>query len=430
MKNSDKARADRGFTGWVAVTGFPLRINSERSHPKIKDLMKIDNTISEKVLEYGAPEWGHRISEHKTDWREGWSKRYLAVPVKSVNDPDITIGVLRYVCPLESKELTHIDLPILESFAKILSAIVNLERIKIVCSRDIRLELEAAYLQSSGDYDRFLKFVASSMRSAISSLYLPILIENNTHLRLMSAHGISGNVGELREQNKILDYTKITKGLTWEILTSHSESIVHNSVLDSKGWAGLNTNIFYRQIFEALGVGKLHMLDSAADQKQLLSTYSVKLIGMHIGEEGKALGVLKVELPLHFDSSRHYDRDDITFLKGCVVELEKSLAELHSFINCEWFNSENTTNDEFERLLRPIVKNKLIELDECPDFWECITDYIKHNEDSLNKRGSVFVATLAPRTLSKIRASIKKQGDWLPKLLTTKMLDWIIRLTI
>ncbi len=428
-KKSPKAKSERGYTGWVAVTGCPLRINSERMQPRLEDLMQIKGKVKEKVLEYGEPVWGHRISEHADNQEEGWSKRYLAVPIKSVEDEDITIGVLRYACPIESKELTHIDTPILESFSQIISAILHLDRIRTVASRDIELELEGKYLNDCWDYDRFMQFIAKSTRSAISSLYLPLTIDGELRLRLVAAHGISGAVSELRSKHQVKDYSKDTKGLTWEIYNSSDSSIVYKSVLKSDKWAGLNTAIFYKKRFEELGLPNADMLESVADQKQLLTTYSIKLIGLPLSKGDVKCGVLKAELPLFFDSSKHYDKADKEFLEKCVHTLAAHLSELQSFIDCEWCEGSEPSVEKFEKLLKPIIKNKIISVEENPSFWERVERYIDDHECELSKRSISFVNEMDQDTRSAIGEYFQKQTEWLPQVLTSKALDWLIRIS-
>jgi len=127
-KESSVSRETRGLTGWVCVTGYPLKVNSERSKERLEEVLQDYPWMLPEVNKYGAPAWGNHISEFPMDNPDQWSKRFLGVPVKSITSPHVTIGVLRYSSIPEGGVLTESDLYFLESMAELVSAVKNLER--------------------------------------------------------------------------------------------------------------------------------------------------------------------------------------------------------------------------------------------------------------------------------------------------------------
>ena len=340
-KKSDTARYNRGLTGWVAVSGQPLRINNERAKERLADT-PLDNPLAKEACDvYGTPVWGNHVSEQPNRTSNvGFSIRYLAVPIKSIYDENITIGVLRYSCrAAESKELTHFELFFLEEVARIISSVNNLERMKINIQREKDLDEEIEHLKKTKDFQQFLKFVTQSLRSNISSLYLSSKSKNsNPVLCLFDAYGITNDVGSQRES--ISNYTSSTGGLTWRIFNSEENHVtVVNSVVVEGQWEGLNTRIFYERVLRSFCDFDENCLSDHATLKELLKQYVIKLIGVPICADGHIIGVLKVEFPLSFDIG--YDSQDEEFLLKCSIAISEEMALIQKFLNTTWFDNSN-----------------------------------------------------------------------------------------
>lgn len=428
LKGELEARENRGLTGWVAVTGCPLRINSERAQPILEEIYSTNPIIHEKCKIYGVPTWGRHIAEfiiEKGKKAEKWTKRFLAVPIKSIIDPSITIGVLRYTCTLEERELTRLDLPIIQSISDIISTVLNLDRIKRITMRDSLLELEMMKFRKTGNFYNFLKFIADSLGSEISSLYISIELNGREIVRLFDAYGISDEVGILRSEDLIKDHDNDMQGLTWELFNSKGDSVkVYKSVIDSNNWRGLNTEVFYKKHLSRLGIQGIDNLGKERRQKELLKTYSIKLMGMGLESDGNPLGVLKVEFPTTFDSSLHYEKDDQRFFEKCTVPIKEELSKYKSFISCEWFKKKgNNQSEEFVRLLSYILRTGLVKKDEGEQFWKNVDDYMKKHSEDIKKASVKHFKGFTCKEQDIWKNIFINIHKWLPQMLVSKLID-------
>lgn len=377
-KKSDISRETRGLTGWVTVTGIPLVINSSRSKEILEDMIK-ENLLAEQACEtYGYPKWGHRIYEFPfPDNTKEWSKRFMAVPIKSIIDTSKTIGVVRYSCPLKCRELAQLDLLFLQSIAELISVLKNIKQVKILCNRDSDLQKECLDFKQTGDFSKFLESVAYCLRSRISSLYIAINVHGTTILRLVDAFGISGYTGNLREDIK--DYSYKEGGLTYELLECRDlEPRVYNSVVKSQKWRGRNTKLFYGKTLSELCINDIGgKLDNETYQRELLSRHPIKLMGCGLSEKEIPVGVIKVEFPKIYDDSQHYNASDEKFFVECARFLKRELICYQKFINGEWFKDTNSEKaDEFIKFMSQIFRYKLIKSeDNLDEFWKNAQDY-------------------------------------------------------
>lgn len=360
-RRTQVSREHRGLTGWVAVTGHYLKINSERAGILLEDLPKERPELREAINRYGLPVWGRHASEILEQSQIDWNKRLLAVPIFSVNrEKRVSIGVLRYSCELSGPELNEIDRIFLSSIASLFSAIENLESMKAITSREDRRDLEIANLHATGDIHRFLRFLASSTQSEISSLYIRLNFGDSEILRLVDAHGIDGKIFDLRDQ--IMDYSQSQSGLTWGLYEEHhGRAIIFESVLDSDSWKGKNTQIFYRKHLSRLGLSEVDKKLDEGRARDVLKDYRIKLMGLSLGYNSKAIGVLKVEFPTCFDSNLVYSDLDRKFLESCGDALTSELSKIQGFIDGSWFNNATEKDTvEFLRLVRQVTAFQLL----------------------------------------------------------------------
>jgi hypothetical protein len=384
-KASPEHALRRGLTGWVAVTGQYLKINNERAQSLLEDLEKERPDIRHHRTLYGRPVWGRRTTEVADKSAADWSKRYLAVPILLNNHTQQVIGVLRYTCELNGPELTDIDRTILENLATIISAVLSLDRIKAVTSRAERLKLEIPHLRTSGDLNQFLKFLSTSTRSKIASLYVWLPINGRSVLRVLDAYGLSGTVADLRDQ--LADDEEITSGLTWQIFRDHlSDPIAMESVAESKNWRGLNSSVFYGEHFRQLGLKNI-MEDLARGRQSTLEHHPIKLMGMSLGTQERPLGVVRVEFPTTFDSEAHYGAADLDFLKQCGDTLLTELEDVQSFISGRWFaGAGREAAGEFRRLFLLVERTRLVRRNEAEAYWTNIEEYWRrYGEDVLRE---------------------------------------------
>lgn len=419
-KFSEKARQYRGLTGWVAVTGFPLRVNSERAKERLEEIKHDNPEVCEKCDAYGTPVWGQRTSEFVIKGGQ-WSKRLVAVPIKSVADDSIVIGVLRYVCTIESREITHFDVPILEAMARIASSILNLFRVSNLATRDHLLNIHISELTKTGNITNLLNCISSSFNSEITSLYLLLNCGGKEFLRLFDAHGISGPIGELRSKGLIQDYSDSSRGLTWELLQqNHERPKEHNSVLDTNNWRGLNTAVFYERQLSRIGIKNLRELVSQQKHRELLETYSIKLLGQGFRDGDRQLGVLKVEFPSVFDSSQHYKNHDLDFFSKCSEPIIDLLIKYKNFIEGDWFADANEKSaKEFTQLLYQIIRTRLVSESECPAFWDNVYSYMGKYSNIIEIEKKELLDNLPRQERSLIQNTKKIIIGWLPK----KLLD-------
>ena len=170
----ESTRKARGLTGWVAVTGVPLKINNLKHADALAGQCCEDEHFKYNCRIYGIPMWSKRISEfpNATNSVDDWSKRYMAVPIQSLIDTNKSIDVLRFVSNIRLPELSEFDLIFIEGIGNILSALINMENVKTIANRDERLSNEIIRFEKDGDFSRFLRFTAEALRSKISSLYI------------------------------------------------------------------------------------------------------------------------------------------------------------------------------------------------------------------------------------------------------------------
>lgn len=381
-RSIDSSREQRGLTGWVAVAGHYLLVNGEQDSIILNLISKIRPDTSPACNRYGYPFWGHRMSEAPSD--PARPKRYLGVPVKSVVSPDITIGVLRYACPLEGAELTVNDLAFLEEIATIIGALLNLEPTKVRALREADLPHQTDNLKRNGNLDDFLSFMSWSLRSQIVSAYLDIghVLDDKAHLRLIDAVGIDGTVAKHRK--KLNDYTgsdQSKKGFTWWLYktASLSRPTVQESVVLHDSWSGRNTEIFYQSALSALGIK-----NDQQDIRKAVSQYRIKIMGMPIiAKDGKRIGVLKAEFPSCFDDKDHYDRDDKEFFVRCSQVVSEYLQHINDLLSNKLFNDQQDDQGVFFRAVREILRTNLLQKKEAKEFWANLGDYIKNNREQL-----------------------------------------------
>lgn len=386
-KISDRARRKRGLTGWVAVTGHTLRVNSERSKSRLEDIVKDDPETQPQCNKYGTPLWGNHIAEFPRDDSPSWSKRFLAVPIKSLYSPSTTIGVLRYTCLPEGGVLTEIDTIFLKSMAEIISVIKNLEQVKTHSLRKYQLPLQEKFFEESGNFYDYLSFICQSLNSNISSLYICLNINGKRVLRLFDAYGVTRYTGELRLKNKLKDYNDDSKGLTHQLLKNNTDDPeMFNTVIKSDEWRGLNTGIFYGRSLKKLGIRNIEeQLEEPFQKRKLLDTYSIKLIGSRLSYNGKVVGVFKVEFPSSFDSSRHYEKEDIPFFNDCKKILCHTLYKYINVLDGSFLKDNALLPIDIAKITFQIEKVKLVTKEECPHYYENIKKYVKQNPDEIKE---------------------------------------------
>ncbi|GJL65121.1 MAG: hypothetical protein NPIRA05_00920 [Nitrospirales bacterium] len=387
-KRSEYSRKMRGLTGWVAVSGHPLLINDQNDLNDLISKLKIDIPLQSTCLVYGMPLWGNRVTEFLYEDPHKWIKHYLAVPIKSIINPNCTIGVLRYACSLESQELNEMDQWALSWLAQIISNIKNLEYEKTVHDRNKTLPHRIAHLRENGDLHSFLEFLATSLRSKIASAYISVTEEDKTKLRLIEAFGISGKISDLRKKGEIEDYSHERSGLTWQLYESFQNRVkVYSSVGDDKAWTGRNTDIFYKHALAKLGFEFIsEQLRNQSERGPLVRSYSIKLMGMGLSEKNVPVGVLKVEFPSDYDSSFHYKDEDRQFFQDCAEEIKLELVKYKDMINGKWFKKSNDQSVcEFVRIAGYIFQNKLIDKNHHMEFWTNAEKFAKTHYETIKK---------------------------------------------
>ena len=408
-------RSTRGLTGWVALSGHPLRRN------RTKDLDSTHNDITKTFVEdypstktaceiYGAPQWGSRVAEFSVKKYPNWQSRYLAVPVharvptKSDPEPPV-VGVLRYTCErFRSSPLTDEDTFFLKSMVFVLSTLLNLGRIRIHAARKDLFELKKRQFEETGDFAKFLKFIAWSLRSKIAALYICLNVDGKETLRLFDAHGISDRPGALRARGELSDYSAANDppGLTWSLFNwEGANPREYKTVLQPPGdFAGFNTLPFYRFHFSRIFENEEELiarLSSHKLAKDLLEDHTVSLLGTPLPGEGRLrldrplrsgeprIGVLKVEFPSTIESDQHFvTTSDQEFFMDCAVLLDQELKEYKRFIDGEWFDQEKADPREFVRYMAQIFDSQLIAQKEDARFWQRVLNYEKNNRDSID----------------------------------------------
>lgn len=403
-KSDGSARKARGITGWVAVSGHPLRINRERDNAFLQDVKLESAALNAICEEFGDPEWGSRVSEFRGTDSKDWHARLLAVPIRSVTSEDKVIGVLRYTCErATTKALRREDLSFLESMGSLISMVLNLGRIRVLAERRALIDQRIAKFEETGDFGPLLRFMARAFRSKIASLYLLVNINGIDVLRLVDAFGIADDVSELprieagSESNEdsgtgnasaryrpgIRDYTPQNTGLTWRLARQadlRGSPTCFDSVVDVNGWRGINTQIFYRH----------HLSKYTGDEKAILKNYTIKLMGSALEHQDKVVGVLKVEFPNTFDADLHYEQDDKDFFDLFRKPLSEELKGYQDFINGPWFTSVHQDPAEFVRYLFQIIRLRLVAANEAPEFWRSVRNYETQNLEEVRRHGMKY----------------------------------------
>ncbi|MGD9853200.1 MAG: hypothetical protein AB7T38_18290 [Nitrospirales bacterium] len=385
-KRSESSRILRGLTGWVAVTGHSLLINNQEDLLNLSTKLKNNPYTQSSCVVYGMPKWGKRVSEFPYEDYSKWIKHYIAVPIKSISNPSCTIGVLRYACSWESPELDESDLRALNWVAQIISNVRNLDYEKSVHDRNKSLKHQIDHLRKTGNLRSFLSFMAISLRSEIASVYVAIPSKDEQKLRLLEAIGISGNVGELRMQGVIEDYSSERTGLTWKLYESFQNRVkVYSSVGDDTDWTGRNTVIFYKNALAKLGFGLIsEQLKNPSLRGAIVRSYSIKLMGIGLTDNNVPIGVLKVEFPSDFDSILHYNDEDRQFFQDCADVIKEELSIYVNIINGKWFEKHKHQNVEtFVRIVGCILQNRLIDQNSHFQFWEKTKTFAKNHYQSI-----------------------------------------------
>ena len=403
---SENSRKVRGLTGWVAVSGHYLLVNGEYGSKGLENIAEDRPETLAMCQTYGYPIWGRHISEAPSDPAK--PKRYIAVPVKSSNDPECTIGVLRYACPRTGAELNQADLVFIYELAQLISAMLSFEAATTRSFRQSLFPDESDNLRRNYDFRQFLHFIAVSMRSSIASLYIEIGDVSSSHkgskLRLVDAYGIRSAIGPLREHIK--DYPEGDRGFTrWLFDQQGREPIVENSVHTHKSWEGKNTEVFYGQHFSKLKTGSTENLPT-----ELARKYRIKIVGLPIYYKDEKIGVLKVELPNRFDDRRHYGPSDLTFLQQCASELGPVLYEMRLLLKGEYTPSDDIrTIVNFTRLVAQLFRIRLVKPDEADKCWLALDEYFRAYPERINDE----MKEIFGRLPAEDKRIIKSVVEWL-----------------
>ncbi len=383
-RNDEWSRKKRGLTGWIAVSGHYLLVNGEQDSVILGLIDKIRPETSPACNLYGLPYWGHRMSEAPSDPKR--PKRYLGIPIKSVDSPSTTIGVIRYACPLEGAPLTEIDLAFLEEIGSILSALLHLECTKVRALREAELPHQVERLKRNGNLQNFLSFMSVGLRSQIISTYIdigPTIGRKEPCVRLVDAVGIAGTVAKHR--TKICDYLGQTNppGFTWWLFKeAPPRPTVSQSVMLENSWSGDNTEIFYQAALSGLGINE------STEIRQAIKRYKIKIMGMPIlSREGTTIGVLKAEFPTSFDDADYFGTEDLNFFTECAYVVREYLENISEVLTGKYFNSTQPSIGIFFRALAEILRTDLIQKDESDEFWNSLSDYIEKNKEELRIEG-------------------------------------------
>lgn len=432
LKKSLESRRTRGLTGWVAVTGLPLRVNNEFAKELLEQIAYQSPEAARKCDKYGSPIWARRITEFiPTKPLDKWTKRVLAVPIPAVNDPKRTIGVLRYTCLKEDPELTRLDLWCIAEAARLYAAVQGLQHVRTLSTRENTFAEEELRLQTTGNLRRFLQFIAQSLRSEIASVYICIRRNGRMTLRLFDAHGIEEQVAQLREDTTLHDYNESTGGLTWELFTNRrTRPIAYDTVLDCPIWEGLNAKIFYGRAFDAIGLSEAaQRLEKPDEHRALLETYRIALIGHVLVYENSPVGVLKVEFPSTFDTSAHYKKEDQDFFLRASKTLAKHIGPLSKLLDGTWFMRSGPDNvHQFALMLNELIRVGLLNRDDLEKRSD-IRTFADSNRDALaSANEQLFQHIPREEAGSLLRELWDKVPDWLKAILFTEGLRRIFGL--
>ena len=387
MRSNEESREQRGLTGWIAVSGHYLLINGEQDSMALDLISKIRTETAPACNQYGTPFWGRKMSEAPSI--PDRPKRYLGVPIKSIDSPEITIGVIRYACPLEGAALTITDLAFLEEVASVLSALLHLECTKVRALREAEFPHQVERFNRSGNLHQFLSFMSVSLRSKIISVYLDIGKVNSPEkpscVRLVDAFGIDGDVSSHRD--RLHDYTgdKKPSGFTWRIFKDTTQKpIVRTSVVQDDSWGGYNTEIFYRAALSSLGVNKDNQ-----DIRGMVERYRIKIMGMPItNRKNEVIGVIKAEFPSSFDDADHYENsEDQIFFTECSRVVGEYLENIYEVLSGKYFQERDMDYAKFLRAFTEILRTDLVKQTEAMKFWAELEGFLKKNKDKLHIEG-------------------------------------------
>jgi len=419
-RGSEIAQRSRGLTGWVAVTGHYLLVNGEWGETGLKSISEDRPETMAMCNTYGHPIWGRHISESASV--AGKPKRYMAVPVRSSFDSDCTVGVLRYACPRTGAELHQVDIIFISELAQIISAMLGLETATTRMYRESLFPDEADNFRRTYNFNRFLRFIAVSLRSSIASLYIEIgdiSSPKSSKLRLVDAYGIRGAVGSLRD--KIKDYSEGERGFTrWLYDQQNQEPSLVDSVHTHSMWEGKNTEVFYGRHFAKLKAGSTVGMPTEVARK-----YTIKIIGLPIIFDGKKIGVLKVELPSRFDDRRHYGKHDQNFLKQCAAEIGPALGFLKVILKGEINKrSDNRMVSNVTRMAAQLFRTRLVSPDEAQNCWKALTDFFQENRKQATEEMKEILEQF-PREDKHITKNII---DWLKKMGQSTAIDILTKI--
>ena len=422
-RNDEMPRKKRGLTGWIAVSGHYLLVNGEQDSVILDLISKIRPETAPACNRYGPPFWGRRMSEAPNDPTR--PKRYLGVPVKSVDSPELTIGVLRYACPLEGAELTVNDLAFLEEISSILSALLHLECTKVRALREAELPHQVERLKRNGNLHEFLSFMSVGLRSQIISAYLDIgqVIGENSCVRLVDAVGIDSTVSKHRM--RLRDYTgdENPPGFTWWLFKDAPlRPTVRTSVVQDESWRGYNTEVFYRSALSALGIK-----DDHHDIRKAVTQYRIKIMGMPVStREGENIGVLKAEFPASFYDVNHYDRDDINFFSQCALVVGEHLKNIAEVLSGRCFEDHQVDHGVFFRALTDILRTNLVQENEAKEFWSRLGKFLEKNEEKLRIEGLQTFRDVPGPIRRELERSLMEVVRELPNTLT-RLLESILK---
>ena len=386
-RDDEASRKQRGLTGWITVSGHYLLVNGEQDSIALNLISKIRPETAPACNMYGPPFWGRRMSEAPSIPER--PKRYLGVPIKSIDSPDTTIGVIRYACPLEGAALTVTDLAFLEEISSILSALLHLECTKVRALRAAEFPHQVERLRRNGNLHEFLSFMSVGLRSQIISVYLDIgrlrARDAASCVRLVDAVGIDGSVS--MDRKNLRDYTgeKVPSGFTWHLFKQiQAKPIIRTSVVQDKSWGGYNTEIFYRAALSSLGIQ-----EDPQGIRRAVERYRIKIMGMPIyTRSNEVIGVIKAEFPISFDDADHYDNnEDKVFFSECARVVGEYLENIAEVLSGKYFNKQLTDYGAFLRALTEILRTDLVQKNEGEEFWTNLEDFLKRNDERLRIDG-------------------------------------------
>jgi len=374
----------RGITGWIALTGCPLKLHGRPSDELIRVQFPNDHRFQCLLNEYGFPISGSRISETLAEIAtSGWTQ-YLGAPVISATNNSVTIGVIRYTAKLEQPLVEESDLEFLKGVAHLIAVVIRNSNANRHLSRQIKFASAYSNFKQKSRYHDFLGFVADSLSSKIASVYVAFWIGNERILRLVDAYGISDPVAKLRFTSKLADYSESGTGITWNLLGGNSDKPRVLDVRDDTGWRGRNTLIFYQPAFLSRGI-RLADRNDAGALEGIVKSYSIRLMGCRLKPRGSSLpvGVLKVEFPTSYDAEESYGDEDIEFFESCRDALSGEVGLLSAFLDGDWFIGDTKPDlNEFARLLTTIITLNLVHVNEKPEFWSYVSTFIKNHPDA------------------------------------------------